>query len=430
MTQKERIRNNIQVFILFSMIVGMLVFLNRGESRFMFGLSVYGGLAISYLMLKLLASSWYKPFTQKITHNYLTALVMPFYNEDPHVFKECLISILDQTHRIDEIWVIDDCSDSLECYQIAQEYLSIKNNVFIHRNSKNMGKRHAQAWAFRQTKADIIITIDSDTVLENVAVENGLRPFEDPKVNTVCGNIRGLNNSKNLLTRLIDLRYSNAFMYERTAYSVLDSVICSTGVLSFWRANIIKDNLEDYISQTFLGVHVNYGDDRRLTNYALRSGKVVIQETARARTLVPEHLSQFLRQQIRWNKSFFRESLSALRDLPMTRIVWWLVLSEITLWIFFSMALVIALVINPIVGGKVLSVYYLAYISLMAYARSVRFAKRDFFAFMLAPVYGIIHLTLLVPLRGYSLLTLKDSGWGTRKKPNIADKAAVKKGLL
>ncbi len=48
--------------------------------------------------------------------------------------------------------------------------------------------------------------------------------------------------------------------------------------------------MPDFLSQTFLGVPAIFGDDRRLTNYALLEGKVVFQQTAVAWTAVPQRL--------------------------------------------------------------------------------------------------------------------------------------------
>ncbi len=61
---------------------------------------------------------------------------------------------------------------------------------------------------------------------------------------------------------------------------------------------------------------------------------------------------------------------------------------------------------------------------LMGYLRNVRyldfprrgmgFVKR-FGMFLLAPIYGVIQLTLLTPLRFYALFTLHKGSWGTRQ---------------
>jgi hyaluronan synthase len=38
---------------------------------------------------------------------------------------------------------------------------------------------------------------------------------------------------------------------------------------------------------------------------------------------------------------------------------------------------------------------------------------------LLAPLYGMIHITLLLPLRLYALATLTDNKWGTRNKVEV-----------
>ncbi|MCX4706991.1 hypothetical protein OG252_00200 [Streptomyces sp. NBC_01352] len=67
------------------------------------------------------------------------------------------------------------------------------------------------------------------------------------------------------------------------------------------------------LNQRFLGRLSTFGDDRHTTNYCLLTGKAVLQANAVAWTLVPENVRHYLRQQVRWNKSFFRESLWIIR---------------------------------------------------------------------------------------------------------------------
>lgn len=288
------------------------------------------------------------------------------HNEDPKLFRALLESILAQSRRVDEIWVIDDGSESIDWFQVAKNRLAEHPNAHVIRYELNHGKRQAQAEAFRKSKADIFLTCDSDTVLDYKAVEEGLKPFSNPTIKAVTSNVRALNRDDNLLTRLIDHRYQNAFQRERTAYSVFGSVLCATGIMSFYRGDIVRENLNQYLDQYFLGVKVMSGDDKRLTNYCQQKGKVVIQQAAKARTAVPRKLSGFLRQQVRWNQSFFRESLFVLTNLTPKHIAWWLTLSEMGLWLVFGLAVLLALIISPLTGGKLLSVYYLAFIFLTA----------------------------------------------------------------
>jgi hyaluronan synthase len=392
-------------------------------------LTGYGACALAYLLVKLIGSIGYRESRGLADQTLEVAAVVPVYNEDPDAFRQCLGGLLRQTHPPSEIFVIDDGSDSDVCLRIAEELLVGVPGAYIHRFASNCGKREAQAWAFRRTTADLVLTVDSDTILADDCLANGLRPFEDQSVQAVTGTIRATNYRKNLLTRLIDLRYVNAFLYERAAYSRLGgSVLCCCGSMSIWRTQLLKDNLEDFVTQRFLGISVSYGDDRRLTNYALAAGRVVLQDNAVAYTLVPERMGHFLRQQIRWNKSFFRESLWLVRTFGPQRMCWWLGLAELVAWVGFSISLVAVLAVFPLLGVAHLSAQYLGYAAVMAYARSARHVGapggyrrgKELGVFLLAPVYAAIHLALLMPLRIYSLATLRDGSWGTRAKVEVA----------
>ncbi|HEY8342291.1 MAG TPA: hyaluronan synthase, partial [Calditerricola sp.] len=64
--------------------------------------------------------------------------------------------------------------------------------------------------------------------------------------------------------------------------------------------------------------------------------------------------------------------------------------------------------------GAVMVLYYLAMLALSAYARSVTYAVQHPGTFLLAPLYALLHVTILVPIRLYALLTIRRVSWGTR----------------
>ena len=424
----ERWRRNLQGVAMFVFATAAIVgILSLDEVA----LSIYGVLAIGYLTIKLVMSLGYEPRTDPAPECSV-AVVVPFYNEDPTAFEACLRSILAQTRPPEEIYVVDDGSDSPAEFALAGEVLA-GAPVSLHRFEHNRGKRHAQTWAFTRTSADIVVTIDSDTVLDPEAIAEGLRAFADPEVQAVTGNVMVLNRRKNLLTRLTAVRYANAFLWERAAYGAVGAVLCACGSFSLWRRDLLIDNLEDYVSQTFMGVEVMYGDDRRLTNYALRRGKVLLQDTAIAYTVVPERFGHYLRQQSRWNRSFFRETMWALRKFRPWNRVWWLSFGELSLWFVFTFLLVAVLVVYPLITGHLPSAWYLVFLALMAYARSVRYVgsrigsvAHQLGGFSMAPLYGLMHITVLMPIRVWSLATLGRRAWGTRGQVEVrVEEAAV-----
>jgi hyaluronan synthase len=210
------------------------------------------------------------------------------------------------------------------------------------------------------------------------------------------------------------MRYDNAFRVERSAQSVTGNILVCSGCFSAYRTEVILENIEHYENQMFLGEPVQFGDDRCLTNYAILKGKTIYQSTARCITDVPSTLRQFIKQQVRWNKSFFRESLIALKigfKKPRT-LIW--VLLELIMWFMFGFVIIGSIIIKSATMGYILLVYYLFYLSLSAYARNVFYVLRYPHIFLLAPIYGLIHICILYPLRLYALATIKSNGWGTR----------------
>lgn len=381
-------------------------------------LGIYGTFAVTYLAAKMALAIFYRPRLGPPPIMGVS-VVIPFYNEKPINVIRTVWSVLTQDYPVKEVIVIDDGSVDPSTYDelvSMRDRYGLQDRLILHRFEENRGKRNAQALGFECATGDVIVTVDSDTTLYPDAIRNLLVPFRDPDVMAVTGHVGAKNRSQNLLTRLIDQRYQNAFRTERAAQSVFGTVLVCSGPLSAYRREVVIENLERYLSQTFLGRPVQYGDDRCLTNYALERGKTVYQSTARCLTEVPPNLKKFIKQQIRWNKSFFRESLVALRIAISRRkpVLGLFVSLELALWLVFGASLLLAVAWSSRSFGAVMALYYLAMVALSAYARSVTYAVRHPVTFLLAPLYALLHVTVLVPIRLYALLTIRRVSWGTR----------------
>ncbi|MFE4949278.1 glycosyltransferase [Leifsonia sp. NPDC056665] len=394
------------------------------------------GIAVTALLgTKLLLSWLHRAETvrnageQSILDGLRVGAAIPMYNEDPQMLRASLASLLAQTRPVQSVVVVDDGSQDGASLQEARSWIP----SFAERGidlrviefAVNRGKREGLvACLDLQPDADLLLCVDSDTVLDERAVENAIVPFVNERVKVVTGLVLALNYRTNLLTRLTDLRYANAFLYERSAYSTLRSVLCACGSLAVYRTEVMRAYREDFLTQTFLGARAVFGDDRRLTNYGLLEGDALLQPTAVAYTAVPERLGHYARQQIRWNKSFFRESLWVLRSMSPRKTAFWLTAVELLTWLVFSIAIMLALVVAPLVHGSAPFLTYLALIALLAYARSIRYLDMQGTArslpvriggFAMAPLYGLLHVFLLVWLRTFALVTLRHGRWGTRR---------------
>jgi hyaluronan synthase len=397
----------------------------------------YGTAVVSLIGAKLLLSLLAAPIpasAQYPSSRLRVAGAITCCNEDPGAFSICLESILQSTRLPEVLTVVDDGSDSPDCEQIAHDlaprFRAVGVDYAVVVFPANCGKRAGLATAFQRAwDADVYLCVDSDTILHPEAIARALTPFGRRRIHAVTGAVFAANRRRNLLTRLIDLRYCYAFLGERAAYSVLGSVLCACGSLALYRGSTVRKYLDDFLGQRFLGRACTYGDDRRLTYYCLREGKSVLAPDALAWTLVPASMPHFLRQQLRWSKSFFRESLWMLVTVRPWRVCWWLTLIELGTWSGFTAALVYSLAVRPAFTGHFAAAAYLLSVLALSYARSGHYLEADhpelgwpgkLGTLALAPLYGLIHMTLLLPLRLVALLTLRDNKWGTRASVETA----------
>ena len=139
------------------------------------------------------------------------------------------------------------------------------------------------------------------------------------------------------------------------------AVTCCSGCFSAYRRDAIAPLLERWEHQRFLGRPATYGDDRSLTNYVLRDWRVHYDELARSQTIVPAHFRLFLRQQLRWKRSWTRESLIVGRFIwrkhPLACM--WTYLG-IVLPLIAPIVAVRAVAWQPLVGGAGAPLVYLS----------------------------------------------------------------------
>ena len=345
-------------------------------------------------------------------------VVVAAYNEDPPSLQACFDSLVAQEYGGElRVYVVDDSSPNrAELMPLYERYAQLPGWRILLPN-ENRGKRHAQDLAFRECRGEILVTIDSDTIVSPDGVEELVRAFADPRVGAVTGDVGVTNWRTNILTRLIGMRYWVAFNQERAAQSWFRSVLCCSGPLAAYRrSTLVTACWDDYISQTFRGISCTYGDDRHLTNLVLAAGyDTLFVPGATAITNAPESLRGYLKQQLRWNKSFYRELLWTLPFLlHRSRYMVFEVIVQTLLPLLLTLAIATSIVFAVLVDPGHLVHYALA-ITVMALARCTYAIYRTRrLSFLLFVLYGFVHAALLVPLRMRALTTLTDNSWGTR----------------
>jgi len=216
-----------------------------------------------------------------------------------------------------EVIVVDDGSkdDTWEYIKsAARRYPGLVTPV---RFTGNRGKRAALETGFRQAHGEIVVTIDSDSIIQRDTLLAMAGPFRDGSIGAVAGKISVYNRDRGLIPRMLHVRYTLSFDFLRAVQSTYRTVYCCPGALSAYRIAVVRQVLDAWKNQTFLGVSCTYGEDRSLTNFILSLGyDVVYQSTAIVHTKVPETYFKLCKMYLRWDRSYVKE------EIRFAKIVW------------------------------------------------------------------------------------------------------------
>ncbi|MBL3669075.1 glycosyltransferase family 2 protein [Streptomyces sp. M2CJ-2] len=356
------------------------------------------------------------------------AVLLPVYNEDDGYLRLGLASFLAQTRKPDSVHVVDDGSTSGDYAQVRAWWERAAAEAGIAttwQRTPNQGKRHAQAAGVHASPtADVFITVDSDSCLAPNAIEEILLPFARARVQSVAGIVLATNHRANLLTRVTDLWFTTGQLTDRSALSAMGAVLVNSGPLAAYRAGVVRDNLDSYLNETFLGRPVRFSDDSLLTLYALLRGRTVQQPSAMVFTALPEKPSHFGRMYMRWMRGSTIRSIWRMRYLPLTGWAYW---AHLLRW--FQVALSAAvlgwlLAVEPFVYGRTPPASFLVVPFLIGWAQGLRYLgvirsdermRHRAVTWLLMPLAVIGSWTVLRVMRWYGAATCARTGWGTRQ---------------
>ena len=191
----------------------------------------YGLVALTHLFtqINLAHMEFLRHYKDVIDHcfNPSVAVVIASYNEEYVDLRKCVQSVLDQKYPDVQVVLVDDGSkDKSAFWKVVQDFNDIENFIPLE-SEKNVGKRNVQKIGFDyiDSGVELIVTIDSDTILAEDCLLQLVQKFKDPKIGAVTGNVRAIR-SQGLLPKLIDGRYFAAFNQERAAQSLFGVVLC------------------------------------------------------------------------------------------------------------------------------------------------------------------------------------------------------------
>ncbi|MGA9853724.1 MAG: glycosyltransferase [Gammaproteobacteria bacterium] len=347
-------------------------------------------------------------------------VIIAAYNEGPMVSQSIdSVAAAHYPHGCLEIFVVDDGSrdDTWEYIEAAaKRYPELVTTL---RFPKNRGKRAALEAGFRHARGDVIVTIDSDSVIERDTLLAMAGPFSDPKVGAVAGRVAVYNRGQGLIPRMLKVRYTLSFDYMRAVQSTYGTVCCCPGALAGYRAGVVRTVLDRWVNQKFMGVACTYGEDRSMTNYILAQGyDTVYQRAAVVHTVVPLTYSRLCKMFLRWDRSYVREeirfALIVWKRPPAARAI--AVADAIVTNLRYPISwAALVLLVAIIIWHPATLVRFLCVIGIMAafnmlyYLRSER--SWDFVYGIFYSYYSAFALFWIFP---YAVLTVRAKSWLTR----------------
>ena len=231
--------------------------------------------------------------------------VIPMYNEGAAI-KETLQSLLDSDypHHKLKVVCVDDCSSD-DSYEQAREVARTSNGrLRIIRNRINLGKRRSINRAVREADSEIIVSVDSDVVVDPEAVRALIKRFTKDEIAAVGGWVDVRNKHENWLTRMQTVKYWYSYYFMKNLEWGFRRIMCLSGCLTAYRREVLV-TLEPVLEQrSILGCPIKYGEDRFLTRQIVKAGYLTTMTLdARCRTFVPSTLMGYFSQQLRWRRS-------------------------------------------------------------------------------------------------------------------------------
>jgi hyaluronan synthase len=395
----------------------------RVFSFFTYASISYSLVALLYLLFRTFLWIGYKPYvlTQGASLPFVTVII-PAYNEGALVEK-AIKAAVESGYPVDRLEVIcvDDGSKDDTFLYMQKAKARYPNNVSLIKLPRNSGKRHALYNGFKNARGDIFVTIDSDSIIEKGSIYNIVAPFlKNKQIGAVAGNVKVLNKHEGLIPKMLSVSFILSFDFTRACQSTYGAVLCCPGAYSAYRADVVKDVMDDWLNERFLGEVCTYGEDRALTNMILRKGfYTVYQNNAVVYTQVPTTYNKLTRMYLRWERSNIRESIilstfilkkyrAKHRLLPFINFV--IVNMRYPFQYYALLFLFINLALYPINVFRYLSVIgIISFVYMIYYIRAEK--NSDF-------IYGILYsyfsIFTLQWIFSYALITLRNKSWMTR----------------
>ena len=258
--------------------------------KWAFYLAVFAGTFRLFFILFFALKQYFKEKKEKLPDfSPPLSIIVPAYNEEMGAVST-VASLLNQNYPNFEIVFVDDGSKDRTFQNVKDAYGDDPRVQVL--TKPNGGKASALNYGLQRCSHDFVVCIDADTFLDPDALYHLAKPFADPKVGAVAGNVK-VGNEKNWLTKWQSIEYTTAQNFDRMAFAYLNCITVVPGCIGAFRRKAIG-SVGWYETDTL-------AEDCDLTVRIIRKGyRVTHNNAALSITEAPETYPQFLKQRLRW----------------------------------------------------------------------------------------------------------------------------------
>ena len=356
-------------------------------------------------------------------------IVVPVFNEGDHVIATARsFAGLDYpADKLEIVFVDDQSTDGTydHLLRVHQTWPWMR----VIRNPRNMGKRLGIKNAVEQLTSELVLSVDSDVIVDKKALRLLVRHLVSTGSDAVGGCVFVSNADVNWLTKMQAVKYWVGYQFLKNVENTFSHVMCLSGCLTLYKREALVAVDGDVADRRFLGEEVKYGEDRYLTRKLVEKGyKTRLTFDAHCFTKAPATLSNYLSQQLRWRRSNLIDLITAIPHLaefnPYVLVHY---LSMGMLLMFYPMVLFaeftrLGFIIPMMLHALLATTFGIAYE--LKKHKLPEMARTDGAWFMaMAFVFPVLYLTM-TPL---ALGTLATTSWETRgakKKKAVAKPTA------
>jgi len=234
------------------------------------------------------------PRARRYDHCPSVTMLLAGYNEAATVGPT--IESIRGTYPKLEIIVVDDGSEDGMADAVAP--YALRGDVRLLKNPDRGGKSSCVNFALTESTGEIIVVVDTDSVVEPNTIWEIVQPFADPRVGAVGGTIRIRNAGESLATMCQAYEYLHTIFLGRQVTSRLGMLQCASGALGAFRREAIE---------RVGGWDVGPGEDGDITIKIRKLGyKAVFAPYANCNTDGPSTWRGLFKQRRRWSRGLIR----------------------------------------------------------------------------------------------------------------------------